>query len=144
MADRRARCHNPDRLPCDLASGLKLFPWKCLQLITAGGLSGNALPCQICRSEPQLMTYRQCIHRHCALQVDEKSLASRTSGSCSQMGLRGDCDFVKRVSNAGRGNDRVRKAKRPAFHPSHTPWKSLRDYHIPTASTVGVFQGARA
>jgi hypothetical protein len=29
------------------------------------------------------------------------------------------------------------------FHPSHTLWKSLRDYHIPTASTVGIFQDAR-
>jgi hypothetical protein len=44
------------------------------------------------------------------------------------------------LSNAlrktGRGNDRVWKAWkaiRPAFHPSHTLWKSLRDYHIPTA-----------
>ena len=35
------------------------------------------------------------------------------------------------------------KAKNPAFHPSHTLWKSLRDYHIPTAS-AGIFQGARA
>jgi hypothetical protein len=25
----------------------------------------------------------------------------------------------------------------PAFHPSHTLWKSLRDSHIPTASTTG-------
>ena len=32
----------------------------------------------------------------------------------------------------------------PASHPSHTLWKSLRDYHIPTASTAGIFQGARA
>jgi hypothetical protein len=78
--------------------------------------------------------------------LDEKS-PSRTSGSCSQKGLRGDCDFVKRVSKAGHGNDRVWKgwkAKKPAFHPSHTPWKSLRDYHIPTSSTAGIFQGARA
>jgi hypothetical protein len=62
-------------------------------------------------------------------------------------GLRGDYDFVKRVSKAGHGNDRVWKAwkaKKPAFHPSHTPWKSLRDYHIPMASTAGIFQGARA
>jgi uncharacterized membrane protein len=26
---------------------------------------------------------------------------------------------------------------KPASHPSHTLWKSLRDYHIPTASTAG-------
>src|SRR5216683_8230919 len=35
----------------------------------------------------------------------------------------------------GHGNDRVwkaRKAIKPASHPSHTLWKSLRDYHIPT------------
>jgi hypothetical protein len=59
-------------------------------------------------------------------------------------GPRGDCDSVKRVSKAGPGNDRVWKAwkaKKPAFHPSHTPWKSLRDYHIPTASTAGIFEG---
>jgi hypothetical protein len=42
-------------------------------------------------------------------------------------------------SRAGHGNDRVWKAWkaiRPVSHPSHTPWKSLRDYHIPTASTT--------
>jgi hypothetical protein len=36
-------------------------------------------------------------------------------------GLRGDCDFVKSVSKAGRGNDRAwkaGKAKKTAFHPS--------------------------
>jgi hypothetical protein len=27
--------------------------------------------------------------------------------------------------------------------PPHAPWKSLRDYPIPTASTAGIFQGAR-
>jgi hypothetical protein len=26
---------------------------------------------------------------------------------------------------------------KPASHPSHTLWKSLRDSHIPTASTTG-------
>src|SRR6202034_3901257 len=25
------------------------------------------------------------------------------------------------------------------FHPSHTLWKSLRDSHIPTASTTGIY-----
>jgi hypothetical protein len=62
-------------------------------------------------------------------------------------GVRGDCDFVKRFSKAGHRNDRVWKAwkaKKPAFHPSHTLWKSLQDYHIPTAPTAGIFQGARA
>jgi len=39
------------------------------------------------------------------------------------------------------GNEGVWKAKKPA---SHTPWKSLRDYHFPTASTAGILQGARA
>ncbi len=41
------------------------------------------------------------------------------------------------TSKAGHGNDRVWKAWkaiRPASHPFHTLWKSLRDYHIPTAS----------
>src|SRR5271156_3827888 len=41
---------------------------------------------------------------------------------------------------ADHGNDRVWKAwkaMKPASHPSHTLWKSLRDYHIPTASTAG-------
>ena len=41
---------------------------------------------------------------------------------------------------AGHGNDRVWKAwkaMKPASHPSHTLWKSLRDSHIPTASTTG-------
>ena len=27
---------------------------------------------------------------------------------------------------------------KPASHPSHTLWKSLRDSHIPTASTTGI------
>jgi hypothetical protein len=42
--------------------------------------------------------------------------------------------------NAGHGNDRVWKAwnaMKPASHPSHTLWKSLRDFYIPTASTTG-------
>src|SRR5271163_65158 len=41
---------------------------------------------------------------------------------------------------AGHGNDRAWKAwkaMKPASHPSHTLWKSLRDSHIPTASTTG-------
>ena len=41
--------------------------------------------------------------------------------------------------NAGHGNDRewkAWKAMKPASHPSHTLWKSLRDSHIPTASTT--------
>ena len=41
---------------------------------------------------------------------------------------------------AGHGNDRVWKgwkAIKPAFHPSHTLWKSLQDSHITTASTAG-------
>lgn len=29
------------------------------------------------------------------------------------------------------------KAIKPASHPSHSPWKSLRDSHIPNASTTG-------
>lgn len=40
----------------------------------------------------------------------------------------------------GQGNDRVWKAWRAmklASHPSHTLWKSPRDYHIPTASATG-------
>src|SRR5579871_1031350 len=47
---------------------------------------------------------------------------------------------------AGRGNDRVWKAwkaVKPASHPSHTLWKSLWDYHIPTASATGsIFQNS--
>jgi len=58
--------------------------------------------------------------------------------------VRGDRNLVNRVSKAGHGNDRVWKAKKPAFHPSHTLWKSLRDYHIPTASTAGIFQSAKS
>jgi hypothetical protein len=41
---------------------------------------------------------------------------------------------------AGHGNDRVWKAwkaMKPASHPSHTLWKSLRDSNIPTASMTG-------
>jgi hypothetical protein len=55
-------------------------------------------------------------------------------------------DFGMRFPKAGHGNDRVWKAwkaKKPAFHPSHTLWKSLRDCHIPTASTAGIFQSAK-
>jgi hypothetical protein len=46
------------------------------------------------------------------------------------------------VSTVGHGNDKVWKAwkaKKPAFHPSHTFWKSLWDSHIPTTSTAGVY-----
>jgi hypothetical protein len=59
---------------------------------------------------------------------------------------RANCDFGMRFPTAGHGNDRVwkaSKAKKPAFHPSHTLWKSLRDCHIPTASTAGIFQSAK-
>ena len=39
------------------------------------------------------------------------------------------------------GNDEAWKAWKaiePASHPFHSSWKSLRDYHIPTASTTGI------
>jgi transporter family-2 protein len=71
-------------------------------------------------------------------------------GTYASLGFRtasGDCDFLKCASEAGHGNDRVWKAwkaTKPAFHPSPTPWKSLRDYHIPTAPTTGIFQDERA
>jgi hypothetical protein len=77
---------------------------------------------------------------------------TRQSHSCSDRIVRDECparqdlDCATRVSKAGHGSDRVWKAwkaKKPAFHPSHTLWKSLRDYHIPTASTAGIFQDAR-
>jgi hypothetical protein len=45
-----------------------------------------------------------------------------------------------RRAKTGHGNDRVWKAWKammPAFHPSHTLWKSLWDFHISTASTTG-------
>jgi hypothetical protein len=37
---------------------------------------------------------------------------------------------------AGHGNDRAWKAMMPASHPSQDSLESLRDYHIPTTSTV--------
>jgi len=36
----------------------------------------------------------------------------------------------------------VEKPKRVS-HPSHRPWKSLRDFHIPTASTISSYEKAR-
>ena len=39
------------------------------------------------------------------------------------------------------GNDgmwKAWKAKKPAFHPSQTPWKSLRDSHIATATATTI------
>ena len=42
-------------------------------------------------------------------------------------------------SKTSHGNDGVWKAWKaikPASHSSHTPWKSLRDSHIPTASAA--------
>jgi hypothetical protein len=57
----------------------------------------------------------------------------------SKAGLRDDCDFGISSPKAGHGNDRVLKAwkaKKPAFHPSHTLWKFLADFHIPKASTT--------
>jgi hypothetical protein len=57
-------------------------------------------------------------------------------------GLRGD--LWKCISKSGHGNDSEWKARKPGFHPSHTPWKSFGNYHIPAASTAGIFQGARA
>src|ERR1700710_1665315 len=43
---------------------------------------------------------------------------------------------------AGHGSDRewkAWKAMKPASHPSHSLWKSLRDSHTPTASTTGIY-----
>jgi hypothetical protein len=36
-----------------------------------------------------------------------------------------------------RGVERV-ESHEAAFHPSHTPWKSLRDSHIPTATATAI------
>ena len=94
--------------------------------------------------------YRMCSSNSNAAVFSEFRADCRHLGQVlpvPKTGLRGDCDFVKRVSRAGHGNDRVWKAwkaKKPAFYPFHNPWKSLRDYHIPTALTAGMFQGARA
>src|SRR5580698_11579525 len=61
------------------------------------------------------------------------SLRVRLIGRCS-------CKIEHRPGEkAGHGNDRVWKAwkaMKPASHPSHTLWKSLRNSHIPTASTT--------
>jgi hypothetical protein len=72
--------------------------------------------------------------------------AVRTSSTVPNTGLCGDCDCATRVCKAGHGNDRVWKGGKPRIRLStlHNLWKSLRDYHIPTASTAGIFQGARA
>jgi hypothetical protein len=71
--------------------------------------------------------------------------AVRTSSTVPNTGLCGDCDCATRVSKADHGNDRVWKAwkaKNPAFHPSHTLWKSLRVAAklagIPTGESPGV------
>jgi hypothetical protein len=45
------------------------------------------------------------------------------------------------MTKASHGNDGVWKAwkaQKPAFHPSHTPWKSLWDSHITTATTATI------
>jgi AraC-like DNA-binding protein len=55
-------------------------------------------------------------------------------------------ESISQLRKAGHGNDRVWKAwkaMKPASHPSHTLWKSLRDSHIPTASTTG-YMSSRA
>lgn len=31
------------------------------------------------------------------------------------------------------------KTIKPVFHPSHSSWKSLRDSHIPNASTATIY-----
>jgi hypothetical protein len=44
------------------------------------------------------------------------------------------------VADARVGNDeewKAWKAQMPAFHPSHSSWKSLRDSHIPNAPAAG-------
>jgi hypothetical protein len=58
-----------------------------------------------------------------------KSFVLELHGAWSELG----------VQKAGHGNERVWKAMKPASHPSHTLWKSLRDSHIfcgPRASEV--------
>ena len=80
---------------------------------------------------PRVVPNRQCAHR-CVMGRNERtfnvmpSTASRHSGYPA-------LDALK----TGHGNDRVWKAMKPAFHPSHTLWKSLWDSHIPTATTTG-------
>jgi hypothetical protein len=66
---------------------------------------------------------------------DERLATVTPSAAWQRCGLSRAC-----LTKTGHGNDRVWKAwkaKKPAFHPSHTLWKSLRDSHIPTASAAG-------
>src|ERR1700733_1496960 len=69
------------------------------------------------------------------MSTDEHLVAS--AAHCTGGGIPVYPAFAAR--KAGHGNDRVWeawKAMKPASHPSHSPWKSLRDSHIPTASTT--------
>jgi hypothetical protein len=47
-------------------------------------------------------------------------------------------DFAQKTSHGNAGVWKAWKAKKPAFYPSHTPWKSLRDSHITTATTATI------
>jgi hypothetical protein len=89
---------------------------------------------------------------HTAFVVNERIIAMRSSSRFGQAvpelkAAFAEFGLFEAHFQSRPWNDRVWKAwkaKRPAFHPSHTLWKSLRDYHIPTVSTAGIFQSARA
>jgi hypothetical protein len=89
----------------------------------------------------QLTTDHQCTHRE-AMSTDEQLVAS--AAHCTDRRTSVYPAFAAR--KASHGNDRVWKAwkaMKPASHPSHTLWKSLWDYHIPTASATGsIFQNS--
>jgi hypothetical protein len=46
-------------------------------------------------------------------------------------------DSMRKASLGNAEEWKAWKAKVPAFHPSHSSWKSLRDSHITNASTGG-------
>ena len=75
--------------------------------------------------------FRQVLHRVLTVNECYYDVSNRSVVATMQPDTR----------RAGHGNDRVWKAWKaikPASHPSHTLWKSLRDYHIPTAPTTRI------
>jgi hypothetical protein len=74
------------------------------------------------------------MHYHHCTQLQAMITPMSISGECGTLPLGGGISVNKAFAarKAGHGNDRVWKAwkaMKPASHPSHTPWKSLRDSH---------------
>ena len=110
---------------------------------TCTRLDGYGLCCSLPTRPQVLASYPVLVHRrtpllHASFRPHLAMTPLRFANPSPPSGWIGDLHPINyRTCTAH--NDRVWKAwkaMKPASHPSHTLWKSLRDSHIPTASTT--------